>query len=102
MTYWLVNIPFLLVAALVCGVAIGRRATPRGLAWVVCALVMMVLTVVFDNAIIGAGVVGYNPALLSGVMVGLAPLEDFSYTLAAVLIIPALWHLLQPQKSELS
>ena len=102
MTYWLINIPFLLVAALVLGVALGRKVPPRIVPWVVSAGVMMVLTAVFDNVIIGSGLVAYDEELLSGVLVGLAPLEDFAYTLAAVMMIPALWHLLERRGSETS
>lgn len=102
MTYWLINIPFLLVAALVLGVALGRKASPRALAWLISAVVMMALTAIFDNAIIGSGLVAYDPELLSGVMVGVAPLEDFSYTLAALMMIPALWHLLERRSPESS
>jgi lycopene cyclase domain-containing protein len=102
MTYWLINMPFLLVAALVLGVALGRKATPRALPWLISALVMMALTAVFDNAIIGSGLVAYDPQLLSGIMVGVAPLEDFAYTLAALMMIPALWHLLERRGPESS
>jgi lycopene cyclase domain-containing protein len=102
MTYWLINLPFLVVAALVLGVALGRRASPRALPWLISAVVMMVLTAVFDNAIIGSGLVAYDPQLLSGIMVGVAPLEDFSYTLAALMMIPALWHLLERRGPESS
>ena len=102
MTYWLINMPFLLVAALVLGVALGRKASPRALPWLISAAIMMVLTAVFDNAIIGSGLVAYDPQLLSGVMVGVAPLEDFSYTLAALMMIPALWHLLERRGPESS
>jgi lycopene cyclase domain-containing protein len=102
MTYWLINIPFLLVAALVLGVALGRKASPRALPWLISAVVMMALTAIFDNAIIGSGLVAYDPELLSGVMVGVAPLEDFSYTLAALMMIPALWHLLERRSPESS
>jgi len=102
MTYWLINMPFLLVAALVLGVALGRRASPRALPWLISAVVMMVLTAGVDNAIIGSGLVAYDPQLLSGIMVGVAPLEDFSYTLAALMMIPALWHLLERRGPESS
>jgi lycopene cyclase domain-containing protein len=102
MTYWLINIPFLVVAAVVLGVALGRKATPRALPWLISAVIMMALTAVFDNAIIGSGLVAYDPQLLSGVMVGVAPLEDFAYTLAALMMIPALWHLLERRGPESS
>ena len=102
MTYWLINLPFLVVAALVLGAALGRGVAPRALPWVISATAMMMLTAVFDNAIIGTGLVAYDSELLSGVMVGLAPVEDFAYTVAALMMIPALWHLLEPRASESS
>jgi lycopene cyclase domain-containing protein len=102
MTYWLINIPFLLVAALVLGAALGRGVAPRALPWVISAAMMMTLTAVFDNAIIGTGLVAYDSELLSGVMIGLAPIEDFAYTGAALMMIPALWHLLEPRPRESS
>jgi lycopene cyclase domain-containing protein len=97
MTYWLINLPFLVVATVVLGVAAGSRVPPRALPWLISAVVMMTLTAVFDNAIIGSGLVAYDTELISGVMIGVAPIEDFAYTLAALLIIPALWHLLEPR-----
>ena len=100
MTYWLINLPFLLVAAVVVGVALGRRVAPRVLPCTIAAVVMMTLTAIFDNAIIGSGLVAYDRDLISGVMVGLAPVEDFAYTLAALMIVPALWHLFAPRGSD--
>ena len=100
MTYWLINLPFLLAAGLVLTAAIAVKAKPKGWPWLVAAVVMMALTAVFDNAIIGFGIVDYDEALISGIRVGFAPLEDFAYTLAALLIIPALWHILEARKGS--
>ena len=55
--------------------------------------VLMVLTAVFDNVMIAAGLFDYGDQSLLGIRVGLAPIEDFSYPLAAVLFMPALWWL---------
>jgi len=99
-TYWLINLPFLLVAAVVVGEALGRRVAPRVLPWTIAAVVMMTLTAIFDNAIIGSGLVAYDRDLISGVMVGSAPVEDFAYTLAALMMVPALWHLFAPRGSD--
>lgn len=55
--------------------------------------VVVILTAVFDNVMIGVGLVGYDRALISGVFVGIAPLEDFAYAVAAVVLLPALWSL---------
>jgi lycopene cyclase domain-containing protein len=95
MTYWIINIPFLLGAALVLAASIAVRRAPRAVAWWIAAAVMMTLTAVFDNAIIGFGLVDYDPALISGVRLGFAPIEDFAYTVAALLIVPALWHMME-------
>ena len=98
MTYWLINAPFLVIAGVVAAVAVLRGVRPAAVPWLVAFVVMMTLTAMFDNAIIGFGLVDYNDALISGIRLGFAPLEDFAYTLAALLIIPALWHLLAPKK----
>ena len=98
MTYWLMNAPFLVIAGVVAAVAVLRGVRPAAVPWLVAFVVMMTLTAIFDNAIIGFGLVDYNDALISGIRLGFAPLEDFAYTLAALLIIPALWHLLAPKK----
>jgi lycopene cyclase domain-containing protein len=49
------------------------------------------MTAVFDNFIVGSGVVAYDNSLLSGVFIGFAPIEDFAYTLVAALLIPLTW-----------
>jgi lycopene cyclase domain-containing protein len=94
MTYWLINVPFLVAASLVLGAAVAMRRAPGGRALLIAAGTMILLTAVFDNAIIGFGLVDYDESLISGLRIGVAPVEDFAYTVAALLIIPALWHLL--------
>jgi small toxic polypeptide LdrA/B/C/D len=56
--------------------------------------VLVVMTIVFDNIMIAAGLFAFAPEHLVGVMLGRAPVEDLSYPLAAALLLPALWHLL--------
>jgi small toxic polypeptide LdrA/B/C/D len=63
-------------------------------------VVMLITTAIFDNVIIGVGLVAYDPALLLGSYVGIAPIEDFAYTLAGVMILPALWVLLGSKKAR--
>ena len=62
------------------------------------ALVLLTLTAVFDNVMIAAGLFTYPPEHLSGLHIGLAPVEDFAYPLAAAFLIPAVWTLLTPKK----
>jgi lycopene cyclase domain-containing protein len=56
------------------------------------------MTLVFDNLIILFGIVGYDEALISGVKLGVAPIEDFSYTLVGLVLIPLTWELLGRKK----
>jgi lycopene cyclase domain-containing protein len=99
MTYALIVGPFLLLAAAVTALTIrrerfGRRMAASGLA----ALVLLALTAVFDNVMIAAGLFTYPSEHLSGLHLGLAPIEDFSYPLAAAFLLPAVWTLMTPQK----
>ena len=93
MTYLLLNAAFLAAALLVAAVALVRRSlSARFVAAVAVALCLtLLLTAVFDNLMIGAGLFSYNPAHISGLFIGLAPIEDFAYPLAAAILLPALW-----------
>jgi lycopene cyclase domain-containing protein len=93
-TYVLINIPFLLLAVAVLVVARVRTGRP---AWGPLAgtmLVLLLLTAVFDNLMIRAGLVAYDDAQRLGWSIGVAPVEDFAYTVLAVLMLPATWCLL--------
>lgn len=72
-------------------VNVGRNVAAMALT----AIVLFVLTAVFDSVMIGADLFHYEPELILGITIGLAPLEDFSYPLAGVLVLPALWVALQ-------
>lgn len=107
MTYSVLNSVFLglavwfVVIALVVSSRRGVKVTQP--VWWTAALtlvIMMITTAIFDNVIIGVGLVAYDPSTLLGAYIGLAPLEDFSYTLAAVMILPALWILLGTRKKR--
>ena len=96
MTYWALNAIFLAVIAVVAVAALVLRRQP---AWASVALTLglvLVMTAVFDNVMIGVGLVGYNDSLISGAFIGIAPLEDFAYAIAAVILLPSLWSLLTP------
>jgi len=71
---------------------LGVRSRVRTMAGTL--LIVGVLTAVFDNAIIGAGLVAYDESTLSRWMVGLAPVEDFAYTVAGAILIPMVWEAL--------
>ncbi|MEO8261481.1 MAG: lycopene cyclase domain-containing protein [Pseudolysinimonas sp.] len=98
MTYWTLNIPFLAVAGVVLLAAVLARRSP-GWRWIgLTAIAVLLLTVIFDNVLVGVGIVGYDPKLISGVLIGVAPIEDFAYAIAAVVLLPSLWCLLAPRR----
>lgn len=96
MTYALLSAGFLAVAVLG-GVLFARAAGPARPVWgavAIAGVALLVLTAVFDTLMIAAGLFTYEDGLVSGVRVGLAPVEDFAYPLAVAVALPALWVLL--------
>ena len=91
-----VAVPLVVVALLVLAGA-GRRVLLPAL---VALVVLVALTAVFDNVIVGSGVVAYDPSKILGVRIGVAPVEDFSYAIVAALALPALWILLDRRRAR--
>lgn len=98
MTYWALNAVFLAIVAVVVIAALLARRAPRWRAVGLAAIVVLVFTVVFDNVLVGTGIVGYDPARISGARIGVAPLEDFAYAIAALALLPTVWELLTPRR----
>ena len=99
MTYTLIVLPFVAVTAIVTLATLRRpRFGGRMAASAIAAVVLVVLTAVFDNAMIAAGLVVYPPEHLSGLTIGLAPIEDFSYSICAAFLVPAVYVLLTPKE----
>ena len=88
MTYLLLNLLFT-AAALAVGFALYPKRL-RKVAWL-ALLPLAIATAIFDNLIVGFGIVAYDPTKISGVLIGCAPIEDFCYSLAAVWLVPAIW-----------
>lgn len=106
MTYWAINAVFLAVVAVVAVAALvlvrrGRRTGLPALSILLPLGIVLLMTAVFDNVMIGVGLVGYDRDLISGAFIGIAPLEDFAYAVAAVVLLPSLWVLLGTSASEL-
>ena len=99
-TYWLINLWFLGAVAIVAAAAWVFRRRPLPVAMLGAFVVVGVLTAIFDNAIIGFGIVDYDAEKISGVRIGFAPIEDFAYTLAGAVLIPVLWAVLGRRTSR--
>ena len=94
--YFSVNLTFLAFALAAMFLLVPRN---RWAAYPIALLPMLLLTAIFDNAIVLTKIVAYAPAKISGIMIGVAPIEDFFYTVAAVLIVPSVWTFLgRPKK----
>ncbi|KRB35720.1 UNVERIFIED_CONTAM: lycopene cyclase domain-containing protein [Microbacterium sp. SLM126] len=98
MTYALIVVPFALLTLLIVLATVrrpdfGRRMAASGIA----TAVLVALTAVFDNLMIAAGLFTYPEEHLSGLRIGLAPLEDFSYAVCAAFLVPAVFVLLTPR-----
>ena len=91
-----VAVPVSAVALVVLARA-GRRALLPALAGLV---VLVALTAVFDNVIVGSGVVAYDFTRILWIRLGVAPVEDFSYAIVAALALPALWVLLERRRAR--
>ena len=95
LSYLSIALPPVLVAgmlALICRNRLNLRSLGLAVA------LTLVMTLVFDNLIILFGIVGYDESLISGVKLGVAPIEDFSYTLVGLVLIPLTWELLGRKK----
>ena len=100
MTYPLIILPFIAVTAAVVAATARRPGFGRRMAAsAIAALILVVLTAVFDNLMIAAGLFSYPPAHLSGLRIGLAPLEDFSYAVCAAFLVPAVHTLLSREEA---
>ena len=96
MTYAGLAVCFLAAAALVLvAAAVLRRPDRRWwLATAATALALVLLTVIFDNLMIAADLFRFDEAQLCGIRIGLAPLEDLAWPVAAAATLPALTLLL--------
>ena len=86
-TYLVLNLVFMVIV----GMAVGARLKRPSRALLATCLVLLLLTAMFDNVIVGLSVVAYDPTKVLGLTLGYAPVEDFMYTLLAVILIPILW-----------
>lgn len=89
-TYLTLNTLFSLVVIIL----LGRRLmlVPKK-PLVTTLLFLLLLTAIFDNVIVGVGVVAYDTSKLLGAYVGYAPVEDFMYAILAVILVPTIWHM---------
>lgn len=87
-TYLALNMIVLVVVCIVLRISPRRPRRP----WVIMAICLFALTLLFDNIMIAFDLFTYAPDKILGVHVVLAPIEDFMYPLLAALMMPAIWN----------
>lgn len=95
LTYLLLNFVFTLVAAFVVW-ALRKKLKFGSALWTLVAL--LATTLVFDNMIVGFGIVAYDPNQILGLKLGFAPIEDFGYAVVAAFLVPAVFRFFGPRR----
>lgn len=95
MNYLALNLVFMLITFVVLNV-INRKSPWRIIGWTLLA--MCLVTFIFDNLIVALGIVDYDSSKISGVLLGLVPIEDFAYTIVSVLAVSSIWHMMTRKK----
>lgn len=103
MTYLLMSLPFLGIGLIVFAIGVvhaRRRGTARRYfsSWAATTVALLVLTAVFDNVMMAAGFFDYGTEQISGLRLGLMPVEDFLYPLAGALLLSGVWQLLSGRR----
>jgi len=88
MTYGELNFIFLAIAGIATWIL---KSKYRCFTTPIVMLPMLLLTALFDNFIILSGIVDYDDSKLLGINIIAVPIEDFAYTVVAVLLVPAIW-----------
>lgn len=92
MSYLEINFWFLLAVAIY-AIRMRKWLRLKPIVWLLIS--MLAMTAVFDNLIIGTGIVAYDESKILGLKIFLAPIEDFAYTLAAAILVPSIWNALR-------
>jgi len=95
MTYLALNLTFMFIAFVILNL-VSRKSPWRAIGFTM--LWMLLVTLVFDNGSIGLEIVGYDKTKIGGILLGLAPIEDFAYTVVAVLAVSIIWTKLTKEK----
>lgn len=86
--YLILNVIVLVAVCIILRISPRRPRRP----WIIMAMCLFLLTLVFDNIMISLGLFTYAPDKILGAYVLLAPVEDFMYPLLAALMIPVAWN----------
>jgi lycopene cyclase domain-containing protein len=86
-TYIILNILFMITVFL----ALGFKVVLPIRRYLIVGLSLIIMTAVFDSALVHFDIIAYTHSMISGIRIGYAPIEDFAYPILATLIIPFVW-----------
>ncbi len=99
MTYSLIVLPFVVATVVITLLSARRPGFRRRIRLsALTALALIALTAIFDNLMIAVDLFSYPPEHLSGIRIGLAPIEDFAYPVCAAFLVPALYTLVSARR----
>ncbi len=78
------GLPFIILVLVLDMYVLKTRVVLHKQCWIVMAI-MLAITAFFDQFLTGLPIVNYTEANMSGVRLLYAPIEDFMYTIAAVI-----------------
>lgn len=93
-TYLVLNLIFLAAVILFLRIPVGCP----GRKILVVTGILLLLTIIFDSLLVGLGIVHYDAGKITQLYIGNAPIEDFFYSILAVIIIPFLWNFFERKK----
>lgn len=88
LTYFLINIIFMLAVITVMTIL----KIPIIKRWYIALIPLLLLTAIFDPLIIYFNIVGYDVDKTLGLRWFGAPIEDFMYSIMAIVMVPSLWN----------
>ena len=68
-----------------------RASLPNTKVLFIIGCVLLLAMLIFDTYLTKLPIVMYNNSSILGIRIGTIPIEDFSYLIAAVLLVPALF-----------
>lgn len=87
MMYLILNLVFLAVI----GMSLVFFRTQLNKQLLIALTIILSITAVFDSIFILLGIFEYEPTKILGIYIWKAPIEDFAYTVASILMVGVLW-----------
>jgi lycopene cyclase domain-containing protein len=94
-SYIVLNLIFITAVLVAMRILLGRQLFQFSSRAGVVLVLLLVLTLIFDNLIIAAGIVDYNFDKTLGIIIFKMPIEDIFYSVMALLLMHTLWRVVK-------